>query len=428
MPLLNCEIQIIHQMKEKGKTKRQIIEELRHEKGKRVQLETALQKSQEQLHQSQKMETLGTLVAGVAHEINNPINLIMYNTPLLKKVWHDFLPVLNEYAIKNPTRKYGGLTFEFLNQNLKQLLADVDMATNRVAKIITDLKDFAKQSSVVDKQPLQINQVVKNAMRLVGATLKKAGIEVKLLLDPDIPLMEGNLHNIEQVVLNIAINAVQAINHDRGLIKISTGLQSRKGRIFVAVTDNGKGINPSISDRIFDPFVTDKQAEGGTGLGLSVTYSLIRAHSGEITFNSRQGEGTTFTVYFPIVIHGKEIKILVVDDDQAVRKMLTKSLMSCPSYRVEEASNGIEACIKLGSYRPDLLILDVFMPDMDGLEVCRAIKRDSDLSEVKVIITTGFPNHPKTNEVADLGFSNIHFKPFDLPEFIQHVDQILRVA
>ena len=102
--------------------------------------------------------------------------------------------------------------------------------------------------------------------------------------------------------------------------------------------------------------------------------------------------------------------------------------MKRKSYRVEEATNGVEACIKLGSYRPDLLILDVFMPDMDGLEVCRAIKRDSSLAEVKVIITTGFPNHPKIKEVAELGFSKIHFKPFDLPEFVQRVDQILRAT
>jgi signal transduction histidine kinase/CheY-like chemotaxis protein len=412
-------------MNEKDQTIAQIIEELRREKSKRLQLKTALQKSQEQLHQSQKMETLGTLVAGVAHEINNPINLVMYNTSLLKKVWWDFLPVLNEYAERNPDQKFGGLTFEFLNQNLKQLIADVDMAANRVAKIITDLKDFAKQSSIMDKQPLQINQAIMNAIRLVGATLKKAGIEVQLELDPDVPLMEGNLHNIEQVVLNIVINAVQAVNHDNGLIKISTGYQNRDKRILLTIADNGKGIDPSISNKIFDPFVTDKQAEGGTGLGLSVTYSLIHAHNGEITFQSQKGKGTAFTVYFPTVTHDKGPKILIVDDDQAVRQMLIKSLMKSKSYRVEEASNGIEACIKLGSYRPDLLILDVFMPDMDGLEVCRAIKKDSSLVEVKVIITTGFPNHPKIKEVAKLGFSKIHFKPFDLPEFVQRIDQIL---
>ena len=412
-------------MNEKHQTITQIIEELRREKSKRLQLKTALQKSQEQLHQSQKMETLGTLVAGVAHEINNPINLVMYNTSLLKKVWWDFLPVLNEYTERNPDRKFGGLTFEFLNQNLNQLIADVDMAANRVAKIITDLKDFAKQSSIMDKQPLQINQAIMNAIRLVGATLKKAGIEVQLDLDPDVPLMEGNLHNIEQIVLNIVINAVQAVNHDNGLIKISTGYQDRDKRILLTITDNGKGIDPSISNKIFDPFVTDKQAEGGTGLGLSVTYSLVQAYNGEITFQSRKGKGTTFTVYFPTVTQDKGPKILIVDDDQAVRQMLIKSLMKSKSYRVEEASNGIEACIKLGSYRPDLLILDVFMPDMDGLEVCRAIKKDSSLGEVKVIITTGFPNHPKIKEVAKLGFSKIHFKPFDLPEFVQRIDQIL---
>lgn len=384
----------------------------------RVQAEEALRSSQEKLFQAQKMDTLGTLVAGMAHEINNPINLIMYNISLFQKVWHDCLPVLEQIAGKEQGRKYGGLTYGFLKDNSGRLLSDMDMAANRIAKIVSDLKNFARQSSVADKTSLQVNMAVENAVRLAQTTLRKSGVKLEIDLAPDVPLMKGNLQNIEQIILNLVVNAVQAIDHDHGKIKITTGFQNKDGRIIVSITDNGRGIDPDISDKLFDPFITDKQAEGGTGLGLSVTYSLVKAHDGEIFFQSHKGKGTTFAIYFPTIVREETIRILVVDDDKSIRDMLMQALTEDSLYMVEEASNGIEACIKLGTYRPDLLILDMFMPEMDGLEVCRTIKSEPELSDTKVIITTGFPGHPKLKEVAALGFTRIHSKPFNLKGFL----------
>jgi CheY-like chemotaxis protein len=120
-------------------------------------------------------------------------------------------------------------------------------------------------------------------------------------------------------------------------------------------------------------------------------------------------------------------KILIVDDDPAIREMLTEalSLNRDRSYLIEEASNGIEASIKLGTYRPDLLILDLFMPEMDGLEVCRIIKNEPELSDLKVIISTGYPDHLKLNQMAELGFTNVVYKPFDLLEFAKKVEDVL---
>ena len=146
---------------------------------------------------------------------------------------------------------------------------------------------------------------------------------------------------------------------------------------------------------------------------------------GEITFQTRQGEGTAFTVYLPTLLKRQAARILVVDDDYAIRQMLIEALTMDRQYLVEEASNGIEASIKLGTYRPDLLILDIFMPEMDGLEVCRNIRSEPELSEMKVIITTGYPDHPKLDEVVELGFTNIFSKPFDLLKFIKDIQNIL---
>jgi len=391
----------------------------------RKHAEEALQESQQQLYQAQKMDALGTLVAGVAHEINNPLSQVMFNMPLLQKLWRDMLPVLKEHSGKNPDLKYGGLTYDFLAENLGQLLTDMEMAARRVATIGSSLKSFARQSSVVDKRSIQINTAVTNALRLAGTTIKKSDVHLELDLADDLPLMEGNLHCIEQIILNMVINGVEAIDHNRGKIRIVSRFQDKNGRVRLTISDNGCGISPSISDKIFDPFVTDKQAAGGTGLGLSVSYSLVKAHDGEIRFRSREGEGSTFTLLFPATLKPKEAKILLVDDDKSLRRMLIRSLTRDRTYLVEETSNGKEASVKIATYRPDLLILDIFMPEMDGLEVCRTIKAEPVLADMKVIIITGYPEHPKLKEVAELGFTHIYFKPFDLGDFMKAIDDML---
>ena len=369
---------------------------------------------QQQIQQAQKMETLGTLVAGVAHEINNPINLIMYNLPMLRQVWTDVEPILRAAHKSDPERKYGGFTYDFLEENLSQLIDDMELAAGRVAKIVADLKDFSRQSDVAEKAPVSVNRAVKNALRLARTTLAGAGVELDLRLAEDMPEIEGNLQSIEQIVLNILVNAAQAIDHDHGRIVVETGLRLTDGRIFIHIEDNGRGVSDRIAEKIFLPFVTDKMASGGTGLGLSVTYSLVKAHDGEINFKSEAGRGTRFCVYFPTARQRRAAKVLVVDDDQMVRRLLIEALGMTHEYLIEEASNGIEASIKLGTYRPDLVILDIFMPEMDGLEVCRNIKAAPELSEMKVIITTGYPNHPKLDEIAALGYTDVFSKPFDL--------------
>jgi signal transduction histidine kinase len=388
--------------------------------------EIALREAEQRLQQAQKMETLGTLVAGVAHEINNPINLILYNLPLLQKIWTDLLPALISLAESAPERKFGGFTADFLKDNLAQLVADMEMAANRVTKIVADLKNFSRQSNIAEKHLLNINTAVKNALRLAQTTLRKVAIGVRIELAPDLPEVEGNLQSIEQVVLNIVINAAQAIDHTHGEILIQTGFSLKDGRVYLRVTDNGRGVSPAMAERVFLPFVTDKQAQGGTGLGLSVTYSIVQAHGGEIFFESREGgAGTAFTVQLPTPLKRRAAKILLVDDDPMVRQILMEALAIPRCYLLEEATNGIEASIRLGTYRPELLVLDVFMPEMDGVEVCRSIKTEPALAGMKVIITTGFPGHPKLDELAALGFTTVLAKPFNIPGLLRTVEKLL---
>ena len=146
-------------------------------------------------------------------------------------------------------------------------------------------------------------------MRLAQTTLRTSAVEVNLQFGEDLPDIDGNLQSIEQIILNIIINAVQAIDHDQGKIDVTTGYRNQDGRVYIRITDNGRGISTAISDKIFLPFITDKQSEGGTGLGLSVSYSLVKAHKGEIVFDTTPGEGTTFTVYLPSCLIGQAPKV-----------------------------------------------------------------------------------------------------------------------
>jgi signal transduction histidine kinase len=215
------------------------------------------------------------------------------------------MPVLKKEAEEEPEKKYGGLTYEFLKENLPQLLSDMELAANRVAKTVNNLKNFTRQSSITDKMPMELNMAVLNAVRLIDTTLRKSNILLEFELDEKSPMIEGNLQSIEQIIMNIAINATQAIKHTKGEIKISTGLQKASGKAYITVSDNGQGIDPTITDKIFDPFVTTRQTEGGTGLGLPITYNLVEAHGGEITFKSKEGEGTSFTIAFPSITDTK---------------------------------------------------------------------------------------------------------------------------
>ncbi|MFC1839517.1 PAS domain S-box protein [Thermodesulfobacteriota bacterium] len=260
---------------------------------------TEKKKIEDQLLQSQKMETLGTLVAGVAHEINNPNSLIMLNVPILQDIWRDIQPIMKQHALKKPQKKYGGLTYTYIDKKLKTLLSDMRAATARIANIVKKLKDFARPSDIDDKQPVQINDAVENAVRLAQTTLRKSGIEPEVTLSEKLPLIQGDPGSIEQIVLNLLINAFEAVDPDKGKINLTTGVTKGDAGVYISVADNGRGINPFISDKIFDPFVTTKQAAGGTGLGLSVTYNLVKAHDGEISFKSEAGKGTVFTVSFP---------------------------------------------------------------------------------------------------------------------------------
>lgn len=254
---------------------------------------------QEQLIQASKMTALGTLVAGVAHEINNPNNLIMLNTPILEKVWSDALPVLEKHCQKEPGFELAGIPFSLMREHILELFSGINEGSKRITKIISELKDFARQSPMNMAGQVDINAVVESALALIGKTITRHTDCFSVSLDPDIPLIRGDFHKLEQVVVNLLINACQALTGKQESIALETFHAQEEGAVAVRVRDQGEGIHPENMKRILDPFFSTRHKIGGTGLGLSISAAIIQDHNGTMRFDSKPGQGTIVTVVLP---------------------------------------------------------------------------------------------------------------------------------
>ncbi len=388
---------------------------------------TRARQIERELIQADKMISLGVLVSGMAHEINNPNNFIMLNGHLLREAWESIVPVLKRYYDENGDFSMGGLPYSEMRDEIPQLFSGIKEGSERIQRIVQDLKDFARQDGANMSQSVNINEAIKSSIRLIGNLIKKATNNFRIKYGRNLPLIRGNKQKFEQVMINLIQNACQALP-DRGKgIFVTSFLDKEEGGVVVEVQDEGEGIPEKMLPRIMDPFFTTKRSEGGTGLGLSVSSNIIKRHGGKIELESEWGKGTTFRFFIPTTRIEEPVKILVTDDDSTIRKWLTAALAKSGIYSVREASNGAEAFLKIGQETPDLLILDVQMPDMDGAEVCRLIKENPELSDIKVIIITGFAESFQVKEIVRMGFDKILPKPFRIPALLNMVDEVLEV-
>lgn len=251
-----------------------------------------------QLFQSYKLASLGKLVAGVAHEINNPNTFIRGNIKIIDEAFRDILPLLDHEYEHNKTLKIARLNYELFREHVPVLLEDMMGGANRIKKIVDGLRNFAKKDEGLLTDEVDINHLIQNNLRITEKEVRKHA-KMVLNLDPTLPTFKGNSQKIEQVLMNLLINAAQAIEKEDGLIIIETGLDENKKCVIIKVNDNGKGMDENTRKHIFDPFFTTKRDKGGTGLGLSITYGIITEHSGKIMVDSQPGVGTTFTISIP---------------------------------------------------------------------------------------------------------------------------------
>ncbi|GAB6112773.1 PAS domain-containing sensor histidine kinase [Desulfomicrobium salsuginis] len=254
----------------------------------------------EQLVQAGKMVSLGILVSGVAHEINNPNNSIILNVPLLSRMWYDARVILDQYMDEHGDFLLGNLRYSFARERVPHLFSGVMSSSKRIKHIVQDLKNYARQGSTVLNEVIDINGVLKTAALLLDNQLQKATDRLEIGYGLGIPHFRGNFQKIEQVVINVLQNACEALDDRSKAIRIRTGFDTRRGQVWLEVADEGQGIQPDDLPHVTDPFYTTKRACGGTGLGLSISSRIMQEHGGELTIHSRRGEGTSVTLTFPV--------------------------------------------------------------------------------------------------------------------------------
>jgi len=271
-------------------------------------LNTKLTETHEQLVQSEKLASIGLLAAGVAHEINNPIGFVLSNIGTLDGYLKSLFEILDaykdaEHLLSDPTvcaqlkTLQDRVELDYLKEDIPALMSETKDGIERVRKIVRDLKNFSHVDNSPDWQLANLHEGINSTLNVVNNEIKYKADVVKQY--GDIPAVECLPSEINQVVMNLLVNAAHAIGSERGTITIRTGGES--GQVWIEVVDTGCGISPENLAKVFDPFFTTKPVGKGTGLGLSLSYGIIKKHGGRMEVSSVQGQGTTFRVTLPVV-------------------------------------------------------------------------------------------------------------------------------
>jgi len=382
---------------------------------------TARRTSEAQLLVAERMATLGTLAASVAHEINNPLASVSANLALAV---HEIEALPPSYPVP---------------QDVRDELRDALDGAERVRVIVRDLRLFARESAE-RSGPVDVQQILESTLRMARNELRHRATVIREFRE--VPAVQGNEARLGQVFLNLVINAAQAIpvgRADEGTIRIQTSFDAGLGRVVVAITDNGQGMTDEIKRRLFRPFVTTKAPGEGTGLGLSICRRIMTELGGEIDFISELGRGTTFYVRLPVggaaareVVSPaapgptgtRRASVLVVDDEEILARTVKRILAPQHDVTVELSAKGALAQVASGR-RFDLVLCDVMMPDMTGVELYAALAAQDPALSSRVVFMTGGAFTPTTAAfLADADIARVD-KPFTTEAITKVVDERL---
>jgi two-component system NtrC family sensor kinase len=337
--------------------------------------EDELARQRESLYQREKMAALGSLLAGVAHELNNPLSVVVARAVLLE---------------------------EHGSPGTQAAATKIRTAAERCARIVRTFLAMARQQQP-ERGPVAINDVVTAALDITGYAVRTSSIDVIIDLDDEIPLIHADADQLHQVLLNLIINAQQSLQERPGprRIRVTSQFDAKGDVVRVTVADNGPGIPAAVRARVFEPYFTTKPIGVGLGVGLAVSLGIVEAHGGSLSVECPEEGGAVFTITLPVgAVHAKVPvvgpawranagrKILVVDDEPEIRDMLSE-ILTAAWHRVTAVASGREALERLTVERYDVIVTDIRMPDIDGRALYQEIERRWPGMGVRVIFVTG---------------------------------------
>ncbi len=266
----------------------------------KVRMEEEAKLIHAKLIHANKMTALGTLVSGVVHEINNPNTFIKSNARLFTKIWKSADHIFEEYYRINGEFLLEGIPYSEVREYAPKLLKAIDEGSMRIQAIVDSLRDFVRPEKASLDGKVNVNDVVMTSKSILSHQINNYTEKFELLCENNIPVIKGSRQQMEQVVINLIINSLQALPDKSHGVQVSTFFEKKSSSVIIQVKDEGIGIPSDSIERITEPFFTTKSNIGGTGLGLSISYSIIKEHNGSLEFESGPGRGTTAKVKLPI--------------------------------------------------------------------------------------------------------------------------------
>lgn len=265
----------------------------------RRRVEEKARAQRQQLQQADKMISLGLLVSGVAHEINNPNSIALLNVPILYRAWEGAKPILDEFYGENDDFSIGGIEYADMRKEIPRIFMELEESAVRIKQIVVELKDYARQETSGQMVAVNINDAVQSAVRLTSNTIQKQTRHFVTNYSKEDLMVQGNKQRLSQVVINLIQNSLESLGNPQKSIIISTRYNAKVDGVEITIADEGTGIAPEDLQQVTDPFFTTKRNIGGTGLGLSVSAGIVKEHNGQMNFSSELGVGTQVEVVFP---------------------------------------------------------------------------------------------------------------------------------
>jgi len=354
----------------------------------RRKLEAEMARQREALHQTEKLSALGELLAGVSHELNNPLSVVVGQAMLLRET-------AREPAIVERARKIGD-------------------AADRCARIVKTFLAMARQQPS-EMRPVKLNDIVESALEMTGYMLRTHDVDVSLELNPTVPAIMADGDQINQVLTNLIVNGLHAMENEPmpHRLRLVTHYDRGRRQAVLKVGDNGRGVPEDVASRIFEPFFTTKDLGEGTGIGLTIVHRIVDAHGGSITLDSEPGKGATFVLRFPTcasigveeenadeIAEDGALSVLVIDDEPGVAEIIRDSLLA-DGHQVDVVTSGRAALERLLFRQYDAILSDVRMPDLDGPALYEAIRDRHPAKLARMAFITGDTMSPAIRRFLD---------------------------